>query len=156
MTDPLVSNDNLAAVATAVSHPDIAAILGVMVPIVAIVMGLGLGMLSIWLDYRKKREMFQLHHAERMAAIEKGIDVPPLPPEFFGDRKDRKCLPTAYLRRGFMWLLIGIAVTTALWGTHDEDAWWGLVPVAVGIAYLLSYVVERARPPQGPSNGTPT
>ena len=49
-------------------------ILGVMIPIIAIVMGLGLGMLKIWTDYRKKREILQAHHAERMAAIEKGID----------------------------------------------------------------------------------
>jgi len=38
----------------------------------------------MWLDFRKKRELFQLHHAERMAAIEKGIDLPasndPRPP----------------------------------------------------------------------------
>ncbi len=125
-----------------------------LIPIVAIVMSLGVGMLSIWLDYRKKREMFQLHHAERMAAIEKGIELPPLPPEFFRGR-DRTRSAYCDLRRGFMWLLIGFAVTAALWGTHNNNAWWGLVPSAVGVAYLLAYWVERRRPPQGPSNGLP-
>jgi hypothetical protein len=60
------------------------AIIGVLIPIVAIVMGLGIGMLKLSLDYRKKREILQAHHAERMAAIEKGIELPPLPPQFYG------------------------------------------------------------------------
>jgi hypothetical protein len=90
--------------------------------------------------------MFQLHHAERMAAIEKGIDLPPLPPEFFQDRKQPPT-PYKYLRRGLMWLLIGIAVTTALWATHDNDYWWGFVPVAVGLANLITFLVERGRAP---------
>jgi hypothetical protein len=128
------------------SHNDIPAILGVMVPIVAIVLGLGMGMLSLWLDFRKKRELFQLHHAERMAAIEKGIDLPPLPPEFFADQKRVDRGPTVYFRRGIMWLLIGIAVTVALWGTGEHEYWWGLIGVAVGVAYLLSYQVELRHP----------
>lgn len=52
-----------------------------MVPITAIVMGIGIAMLGMWLDYRKKSEIYALHHKERMAAIEKGMDVPFLPPE---------------------------------------------------------------------------
>jgi len=65
------------------SH-DAVAIIGVMIPIVAIVMGLGIGMLKLWLDFRKKRDILQAHHTERMAAIEKGIDLPPLPAQFYG------------------------------------------------------------------------
>lgn len=149
MTDNLPTNispSDLALVTGA--HTDIPAILGIMVPIVAIVMGLGIGMLIVWLDFRKKREMFQLHHAERMAAIDKGIEVPPLPPEFFRDFKRRDQGPTFYFRRGVMWLLIGGAVTIALRANADRAASWGLVPVAIGIAYLLSYLVERRRRPE--------
>jgi hypothetical protein len=113
-----------------------------------------MGMLSLWLDFRKKRELFQLHHAERMAAIEKGIDLPPLPPEFFGDRKRVDYGPTVYFRRGIMCLLIGIAVTVALWGTGERDYWWGLIGVAVGVAYLLSYRVELRRPRAPESDST--
>ena len=47
-------------------------IIAVMIPIVAIVMGVGIGMLSLFLDYRKKREMFALHHKERLAADRQG------------------------------------------------------------------------------------
>jgi hypothetical protein len=146
--------ENLPDVANMVSAADLSAapaILGVLVPIVAIVFGIGVAMLGMWLDFRKKREMFQLHHAERMAAIEKGIDLPPLPPEFFQGRKQQLLTPYTYLRRGLMWLLVGIAVTTALWGTHESDFWWGLVPVAVGVAYLIGFLVERGHE-RGSSN----
>jgi Domain of unknown function (DUF6249) len=138
-------NDNLpATIDAAMNHTDVAAVLGLTIPIVAIVLGIGVAMLGMWLDFRKKREMFQLHHAERMAAIEKGVDLPPLPPEFFqGERKQKT--PYTYFRRGLMWLLIGIAVTAALWGTHDKDYWWGFVPVAVGLANLITFMVERGR-----------
>ncbi len=123
-----------------------AAILALLVPIVAVTLGLATAMLSMWLDFRKRREMYQLHHAERMAAIEKGVDLPPLPPEFFGDKK-RPQTPGLYLRRGLLWSLAGAGATLALWGSHEKEFWYGLVPIGVGLAYLLSYLVERPRKP---------
>ncbi len=152
MSDNLPVNSdatNLASIMSALPpHNDVVAILGVLIPIIAIVMGLGMGMLVLWLDFRKKREMFQLHHAERMAAIDKGIELPPLPPAFFGDFKRRDRGPTFYFRRGIMWLLVGGAMTIAMRSTEHATFGWGLVPVAVGIAYLLTYLVERRRAPR--------
>lgn len=152
MTDNLPVNTDAANVASMISalppHSDAVAILGVMVPIVAIVMGLGIGMLVLWLDFRKKREMFQLHHTERMAAIEKGIELPPLPPEFFRDFKRRDRNPITQFRRGMVWLLVGLALMVAMHGTDNRHFWWGLIPVAVGLANLLSYVAERRRLPE--------
>jgi len=150
-------------VAHAVSDgPDnIVAILGVMIPIVAIVMGLGVGMLKVWTDYRKKREILQAHHAERMAAIEKGIELPPLPPQFYGPGSDDSLAEAAkvqrefkgeagglrYLRSGLMWLLIGIAISIALYADHDDHlhtaAWWGAVPIAFGLSKLLFYFIAN-------------
>jgi hypothetical protein len=117
----------------------------VLIPIVAIVMGIGIAMLAMWLDYRKKRDIFQLHHSERMAAIEKGIDLPSLPSEFFTDYRRRPRVPADYLRRGLVWLLVGIALVVALFESGSEDfSWsWGLVPTAVGAAYLLFYGFTR-------------
>jgi hypothetical protein len=131
----------------------------VAIPIVAIVMGIGMGMLSLVLDYRKKREMFAMHHKERMAAIDKGMEVPPLPPEFFESRRYRRDRsPADNLRRGLFWLLVGGAVTVALRSGHNSDSWWGLVPMAVGAAYLLFYFIEgnKAPPPSGQDPGEPT
>jgi hypothetical protein len=134
-------------------------ILGVMIPIVAIVLGLGVGMLKLWLDYRKKRDILQAHHAERMAAIEKGIELPPLPPQFFGSETTSppdmlqqqlkgRHVALPYLRSGLMWLLIGIAISVALYANHDSSAahnaaWWGGVPAAFGLSKLLFYFIAN-------------
>jgi len=130
--------------------------IAVFIPIVAIVMGIGIGMLSLFLDYRKKRDMFAMHHQERMAAIEKGMELPPLPPEFFQEaRRSKMRVPSDFLRRGLFWLLVGGAITVALKATHDADYLWGLVPMAVGAAYLLFYYFEGRKPPQPPADGQP-
>jgi hypothetical protein len=114
-----------------------------LIPITAIVMGIGIAMLGLWLDYRKKSEIYALHHKERMAAIEKGMDVPPLPPELF-QRGGR--LAADFLRRGIVWLLIGGSLMTAmlLEGTHG--AMYALIPTAIGLANLIFYALQRREP----------
>jgi hypothetical protein len=150
-----VDPSSVADVVAAGESHDVVAILGVMIPIVAIVMGLGIGMLKLWLDYRKKREILQAHHAERMAAIEKGIELPPLPPQFYGP--EATALPAdmlqqqfkgrhialPYLRSGLMWLLIGAAISLALYADHNVAAWWGGVPAAYGLSKLLFYFIAN-------------
>jgi O-antigen/teichoic acid export membrane protein len=123
-------------------------VLALSIPIIAIVLGIGIGMLSLFLDYRKKREIFALHHQERMAAIEKGMEVPPLPPEFFRNgHRNRPRAPSDYLRNGLVLLCVGVAIMVALYGSHN-DAWlWGLVPAAVGVAQLLFYYLEGRKTP---------
>jgi hypothetical protein len=124
-------------------------VIAVMIPIVAIVMGIGIGMLSLMLDYRKKRDMFALHHKERLAAIEKGMEVPPLPPEFFQNGKRKHSgTPADQLRRGLVMLLVGVAISVALYGTHNDAYLWGLVPAAIGVAQLLSYLIESRKAPR--------
>jgi hypothetical protein len=119
-------------------------VIAVLIPIVAIVFGISIGMLSMYLDYRKKREIFELHHKERMAAIEKGMDVPPLPAELFERSRPGRGLRTRadYLRKGLVWLLVGSAITVALYNSERHESLWGLVPAAVGLAYLIFYFVD--------------
>lgn len=119
---------------------DVEGILALVIPIIAIVMGIGIAMLSMWLDYRKKREIFDLHHKERMAAIEKGMDVPALPQELFQSNRGNSSAPGCYLRSGFIWLLVGLAVMISLRAEEKHGAYFGLIPAAVGLAYLLYYV----------------
>jgi Domain of unknown function (DUF6249) len=129
--------------------PDsITAVLGVMIPIIAIVMGIGIGMLSLLLEYRKKRDMYAMHHKERMAAIEKGMEVPPLPPEFFQNGHRRPRTPADNLRRGLVLLLVGAAITLALYHTYNRSYLWGLVPAAIGVANLLTYWIESRKAPR--------
>jgi hypothetical protein len=84
-----------------------------------------------------------------MAAIEKGMDVPPLPPELFqGHKRPNGRLASDYLRRGLVWGFIGVGVTLALRMEHESGAWYGLIAVAVGVANLLMFVYQRRQPPE--------
>lgn len=124
------------------------AVVGELIPIAAIVLGIGVAMLAMYFEFRKKRELFQLYHAERMAAIEKGIELPALPEEFFKDAGRREPLPARNRRIGLIFLFVGGAVTLALWGSGGGVWWWGLVPVALGLAFLLAAwfeIREQAR-----------
>ncbi len=148
------------------------AILGVMIPIVAIVMGLGLGMLKLWLDFRRKRDILQAHHAERMAAIDKGIELPPLPPQFYalegesaaedaGSRSQRSRAGSSYLRSGLTWLLVGLAISIALYADQNHSharnaALWGLVPAAYGLARLLFYLISSRAAARVDAHGDPS
>jgi Domain of unknown function (DUF6249) len=133
--------------------------LGVMVPIVAIIMGIGIGMLRLWLDYRNRRDMFQMHHAERMAAIEKGIELPPLPPQFFQEYRRGAPSSTGSLASGLVLVFVGAAIYFALYSAAGPDiAPWGLVPAAIGAALLLYYALvgRKLRAPRsGPSARPP-
>lgn len=129
------------------------AFLGMMIPIIAIVMGIGTGALALILDYRKKRDIFALHHKERLAAIDKGMEVPPLPPEFFMEHRRRTREPQDYLRRGLVLLFVGAAVTAALYATDKESYVWGLVPAAIGLAQLLFYALMSRKPAPGADPG---
>ncbi len=139
-------------------------IAAMMIPIIAIIMGIGIAMLALWLDYRKKRDMFQMHHAERMAAIEKGIELPPLPSQFFQDYRHGASEPSRHLRSGLVLLFVGCAIFVALHQVAGPDvAWWGLVPAAIGAALLLFYVlvgrklgVKNGRPGAGPEDAAAT
>jgi hypothetical protein len=151
-----MDDQSTTAVAAAIPHHAVAEgvtqILALAIPIVAIVMGIGFAMFGAWLAYRRQRELFQLHHAERMAAIEKGIELPPLPPAFFqfGIRRPRTV--SSNLRRGVLLLFIGIAVSIALYTGKNSDWRWGLIPAAIGLAYLLLHRFEASVAPEPGQN----
>jgi hypothetical protein len=121
---------------------DIRHIIPFFVPIIAIVLGIAIGMLGLWLDYLKKSRIFELHHKERLLAIERGMEVPPLPPELFlnSRRDDGAGTRANSLRWGLIWLLLGAALGVAM-GVNDgiEQASWALLPAAVGLAQIIFY-----------------
>ena len=113
-------------------------IIGTFIPIVAIVMGVGIGMLTIYLDYRKREKMFALYHQERMAAIEKGMDLPPLPEEFFSDGKRKS--PHDALLGGLICTFLGLALFVALYFLVGlKIALFALIPLGIGLAILIYY-----------------
>lgn len=114
--------------------------LALLIPILGIVMPLSIPIVWIVLNYRKRRRLMELHHAERMAAIERGMDIPPLPVELIGGSGPRR---RSALLPGLIWFFIGLAV---LIGTFQVDSdiplIGGLIPLGVGLAYLIYYFVE--------------
>jgi len=126
------------------SHENLIPALGLLIPIITVTVSLGA--LIVWIVAWCRRRMHEVdcRHKERMAAIEKGLELPPesvpqpvqMPPR------------SRYLLRGLIWLGVGLAVT---FGGHD----WlrapmggsGWIAVAVGAAYLIFYLVEGRRPP---------
>jgi len=95
-----------------------------------------------------------------MAAIERGMEVPPLPIEILGSRPPSR----STLLPGLIWLLVGLALIVGLTELNDYAGFhlsiWGLVPAAVGAAYLIYYWVEDRKnihPPQkSPHEKTPS
>ena len=116
-----------------------------LIPIVAIVMGVGIGMLGIYLDFLKKTRMFDLHHKERLIAIERGMEVPPLPSEFFAPARKPANLKANSLRWGLIWLFLGSALGVAM-ALNDgiEQASWALLPIAEGLALLSFYKLDKS------------
>lgn len=117
-----------------------------MIPIFGILFGVGLPLSIpiVWivLNYRKRRRLMELHHAERMAAIERGMDLPPLPMELVDGNSPRR--RRSALLPGLVWFFVGVALVVGAGTTHDEDfpVFLGLIPLAVGVAYLIYYFAE--------------
>lgn len=122
----------------------ITSVLALMIPIIGIIMGISLAMLGLWFDYRRKREMYELHHKERMAAIEKGLEIPPLAVDY-GRPRRRDVTQGDLLRRGLILLFVGLAAAGAMSYDAHQLSLWGLIPAGIGLAYLVSYLVERKR-----------
>ena len=111
-------------------------ILGVMIPLSAVILGITAGIVGIVSRHRQLLQRTDLRHKERMAAIEKGIDLPPDPPEM-DIRRPR------FLLKGLVWSFTGAGVYIALDALAGADeAKLGLIPVALGLAYLLYYAVQ--------------
>ncbi|MBM0104554.1 hypothetical protein JM946_07335 [Steroidobacter sp. S1-65] len=117
--------------------------MGDLVPLVAIMFGVGVPLsipiLWIALNYRKRRRLMELNHIERMAAIERGMEVPPLPLELI----DGRSRPRSSLLPGLVWFFIGLAMVAGSLSIGDDlPVVFGLVPLGIGLAYLIYYGVE--------------
>jgi hypothetical protein len=117
-----------------------------LIPGVAIVMSLAIPIVAIIADFAKRRKIYELHHKERLAAIEKGVELPPLPVELIGAAPKGR---PRYLLRGLVWLFAGLGILIALAGvtrSEAEKVWMlGFIPTGVGLAYLIYYFVEGKR-----------
>jgi len=114
----------------------------ILVPLFGIIFSIGLPLsipiVFMVLTYRKRLKLVELHHAERMAAIERGMEIPPLPIELIEGKRRRR----SSLLPGLIWTFVGLAVLISVRSLAEDEALLGLIPVGVGLAYLIYYFVE--------------
>jgi hypothetical protein len=116
--------------------------MAMLIPILTVTVSLGALIVWIVVWYRRRMHEVDCRHKERMAAIEKGLELPPesLPqPEQMPPR-------SRYLLRGLIWLGVGLAITFGgrdFLGAPVGGAGW--IAVAVGTAYLIFYFAEGRR-----------
>lgn len=99
-----------------------------------------------WMKHQRRI----LVHRERLSAIEKGVDLPPLQEEV---RRSNWNVQRILLLAGLIWISLGIGtfvVFSALLsnprGASDLPQglqWVGIAPVMIGCSHLIVYVVGR-------------
>lgn len=122
------------------------------------VFGWALVVLCVWIvrSARKQRRL-ELIHAERMAAIAKGVPLPELPDydeagaklSFAAERGGTSINPRWPLGVGALCIMFGLGLSLALWLSGDEyhnQIWpFGLIGVFIGAGLMLHYVLTRGR-----------
>jgi hypothetical protein len=136
------------------------AVIGTFIPIVAITFGIGIGALAIWSEHKRKLELIDRIHRERMLALEKGVEPPALPPGMVGDLAAKPKVVSRYLwpramRNGLMMLFGGIVLYFAVDEAGGrEGAMFMLVLAVLGLANLIYATViwkqEKDEPPPRP------
>lgn len=112
--------------------------IAVLIPIVAIIFGIGIAAVGLVSSHQRKMQRNELRHKERLAAMEKGLELPPELEEPIEDASK-----ASGLRGGLIGVAVGIVLYFALDRVAGDDvALFGLIPAAVGFAQLLFYFIE--------------
>ena len=118
-------------------------VVAIFIPIVAIVMSLAIPIVYTIMDYRRRRDIVEAHHRERLAAIERGVDIPALPESFYQPISRRPPRTGSTLLPGLIWLFVGIGLFIALGAVAGDGVkYFGMIPAGIGLAYLIYYAVE--------------
>jgi Domain of unknown function (DUF6249) len=132
--------------------------IGVFIPIVAIVFGIGMGMLSTWTEHKRRSQLLEQSHRERMVALEKGQPMPELPAGLLSGKSEDanpRNAPLRAMRSGLTLLGIGIVLFFGLQRLTGEDvALFGLIPAVIGVANLVyAGLLARKEREAGPGPG---
>jgi hypothetical protein len=129
----------------------------VLVPLVSVILGIGMIIVSIVTKHRREMQELDNRHKERMAAIEKGLDLPPDPvtERAIARKVSGRGSGSRYLLRGLVWLGVGLAIALSDNFLGDGFRVYGWIGAAVGVAYLIYYALEGRREAPPPGNGGP-
>lgn len=111
---------------------------------------------QIWARHQRRLMI----HRERLAAIEKGVELPPLEHEIHGRSWNVQRL---LLLTGLAWISLGIAVFPMLYRLGGQSVlspwdpygprieipagleWIGVALIGIGLSHIVTYVVGRRR-----------
>lgn len=114
-------------------------IIAIFIPIIGIIMGVGAAIVGILSRHRQQLQRVELRHKERVVAMEKGLELPP-------ELADLDIRRPRYLLKGLVWTFGGVAAYFPLDSLAGSDeAMLAVVPVAIGLAYLVFYFVQGRR-----------
>lgn len=133
-------------------------VIGAFIPIVAITFGIAIGALAIWAEHKRKTQLIDQLHRERMLALEKGVEPPAIAPGLFGDLAAKpkpvpRFLWPRAMRNGLALLFGGVVMYFGVKNAGgDEGSIFMLVPAALGLANLIYAAViwkqEKDEPPK--------
>jgi hypothetical protein len=99
-----------------------------------------------WLQHQRRAMI----HRERLAAVEKGVAIPPLEQEV---KRSNWNVQRILLLAGLIWISLGIgsfvvlnallAHPEGLTDLHPGVQWIGIAPMLIGLSHLLVYLVGR-------------
>ncbi len=113
-----------------------------LVPIIFIIMSIGIGMLALWLDYRRK----QFLHEERMESLRQGIT----PPDWLVEAEKTKTKTHAERAKGWfiaggILLAIGVWMVVSMFNMGMGNvAMWTAAPGFVGLALIAGGFIVRS------------
>jgi hypothetical protein len=119
---------------------------GIMIPLSAIVLGMGLAFWWVYWNHQKR----QLQYRERQLMIEKGLTPPPILLE-----ERHTMTPEASLRRGTILLFLGVGLAlgaSVMANFGDDEELVGIVGLAaaivgsIGVGNLVYYFIARRKP----------
>ena len=95
----------------------------------------------IYMKVKAQKEESKRRYELYSKSLEMGQTVP----EHFFD-EPKKNNPTSNLKRGILWLVVGLGLLISFSVMHQRDALIvGIVPTFVGIGYLLVHFLEKPK-----------
>ena len=101
-----------------------------------------------WLNHQRR----VIIHRERLVAIEKGVELPPLELEV---RRSNWNVQMILLLAGLIWISLGVGIITVLSAllAHANGLpplrqgiqWIGIAPVMIGISHLIVYFANKKK-----------
>ena len=99
-----------------------------------------------WLQHQRR----MMIHQERLAAIEKGVELPPLEQEV---KRSNWNVQRILLLAGLIWISLGVGAFVTLTallidpklGIPQGLPLVGVAPVAIGLSHLIVYAVGRKK-----------